>query len=726
MLTLILFQSHRQYTSQFQRWNLRKYGQPQSNNPRTSDPVVDLPSSVPAFGPYSDGPSHPGASKRQRSNLSLSSTQSSRSRPPVPAKKPKLQAFLAQKNGQQDPYAGLGDCFDTRMTAEPQEDRARSLRASIISDVDARPSSIQHPAPVEDRHDLERNDRCVFSTTTSVARDVPDHTMRNVDSVAHDPFAEPKTAPMSSRATLNSVSVCDVASESQVSIAGPSSSPGHRWRGGPPFCPSQRWSSVQEVSRYAKKVQSNRPIQEFSEEEILDLRMAADYLQILHFDDEASYLYAPVIQWYQADTRGRERTVFITTILHAYAAISENHQEIVQNLLITELNKASSPLMKFLSHMMLAYTYARRGGLHEKAVEHLEAARHCSLAHDIFSMLPDDYRAFDLFTVQNLALCKSLPRRPLRPEDVTVFDKDLGELADGLQLSIFNRVPGPFEIKDGVMHNPCIRSCVRWCLDQLLTASSLPVTWKYKKLSRDDNFLAETITVFTYLFDRARDPRPSATDPSLALWITDTEPRMGIPSTYLLMFLCRMAFQTKESKRSRSSTELIRNTIERFRVLSNASDRDLAVSCLAKFVNFHTFFNWSSKRMEIQELSREHVVGVLQNALMVIVPDLKSMGVSFAEGASNQLQALNNAVTLSAPLESDSLQKMRGKLQQSMSSLSPNRIQEAAANNASITRLSSALANSLSISDAQRRSMSIDSQWGTFSSSIRELMEYYQ
>jgi len=47
-----------------------------------------------------------------------------------------------------------------------------------------------------------------------------------------------------------------------------------------------------------------------------------------------------------------------------------------------------------------------------------------------------------------------------------------GEELARIQNFFLRQIPGPFELQGQLMRNPCIRSCLQWCLTQLLSSDS--------------------------------------------------------------------------------------------------------------------------------------------------------------------------------------------------------------------------------------------------------------
>jgi hypothetical protein len=501
---------------------------------------------------------------------------------------------------------------------------------------------------------------------------------------------------------------------------------------------SHRWRSVQEVVGIARQLDPDRRIDTYSEDEITNMKRAADYLYALAFDDDASLLHALLVKRYQARGYRQPSAAFSTIIAYAYAANKKSHFEIVQNLLDTELNNNPSPLTFFLAHMMLAFTDARRRES-AKAAKHLEIAQRCCNEQDMFALLPQEDRSFDLIAYQSVVRCRSVPSRPLGSSDVDkvtqcperLHEQEMDLLV--LRDLILQRVPGPFEFVDGEMTNPCIRSCLRWCIHELKDMSSVPSIWKNVNRRSDFSMYAEVVATFTYLWDRCQNPR-SQLDDSLTLWIMDTKSRMGISITHLLMFLCCMANSSSviQWTRSKSGDELIANLQHRFELHMNLGDTDLATSFLDTF-NPHNYFDqeslerracfgpWSIERVDFHNASRSYFMDVLRKVLMVILPDEQC-----EEECLTPRQSPSNPGfrTLTSPLESDSFRRMRDGLQDSMQSISSLALNTGAVSGPMqlVNQVSEALRRPSTSGESEWSSTSSRSQDNSVSSSIRELL----
>jgi hypothetical protein len=123
-----------------------------------------------------------------------------------------------------------------------------------------------------------------------------------------------------------------------------------------------RWGSTEELAKSVTQIDLDRPSDNFSEEEIVNIKEAADYLTSFRFDAEAFPLYVLLLKRHQASLGDQSYGPSYPVFTSSHAAMLRSHCEILQNLLQLELGKAqqtASALESFLAHMLLAETYSR-------------------------------------------------------------------------------------------------------------------------------------------------------------------------------------------------------------------------------------------------------------------------------------------------------------------------------------------------------------------------------
>ena len=695
--------------------------------------------------------------------MSLESTSTTSSTPPVPQKKRlKFDAYMADKNdldSSSDPHGDHEMVLDASAFAPPFFDTAHFIKIlsspapiSVTSDSPAlalsnhsalkpKPQLIipSRPAPSFNGAEMLDDERIVMDDPFG---DVDPITPTGSESSSQLPYLSLLRKQSFSSGwgtdegdTFNflresmqdhDTEIVEFPSPSTFSIDETSSSfRTYTMAESQPSLPCS-WGSVEELARFARRIDPNQPIDTFTEEEILNMKRASEFLHALFFDDEASSLYTLLIKRYQAEG-GQNGSIFATTIYYAHAALSKVHCETVQNLLQTEQRRNASPLTSFVAHMTLAHTYARCEN-DEKAAEHLYAALDCGDGEALLAQLPAGDRSFDLIAYHYAARCMSLPLGQVTLRDVEIlFQCEPDQPAGDLQDLILARIPGPFEIADGSMQNPCIRSCLFWCKKELNSIDSVPGSWREMDPTSSYISCAEIVAMFTCLWNRTQNPS-SDDDPYLTLWITETQHRMGISHTYLLILICRMTFFPESWKRARSNIQLVKNMKQRFSKLLKLSDTELAIAFLEKFARTNCLSGWSSDRQAFQEVSRDHALGVLRKTLMVIPPSQNFTEDSDDDSAVTPRQSFPNLYRTLAPSpDSASLHRMRNKYQRSISTISLDSVQSAAKNAAytthpSISELTLALSNS-HLSDTRWDSTSVDSRTSAFSRTVQDIFE---
>jgi hypothetical protein len=101
------------------------------------------------------------------------------------------------------------------------------------------------------------------------------------------------------------------------------------------------WTSVHELVKVADQLRPDRTPQEYTEEEICNMKKAVIYFHISRCYLEASYLYAVILAWnYSRDLQDRW-TSFSYVLCYAGVAYTDAHLSIVSCLLLTELENIS-------------------------------------------------------------------------------------------------------------------------------------------------------------------------------------------------------------------------------------------------------------------------------------------------------------------------------------------------------------------------------------------------
>lgn len=334
-------------------------------------------------------------------------------------------------------------------------------------------------------------------------------------------------------------------------------------------------ASVGPLARSVLQMDSNKHVASFSEDELARVKLAAQLFLSCRFHDEAFRLYSLLIERDRTASPEHHHRSCHTVFVAAHTAILGQDGVTPQDILRLEQAKAvkaKSALDEFLSVMLLAdckvftwrcpYGSERSDGNAEHFVRW--AGMPASKLGDLLDKLPEHDRSLDLLTWYQLVRLQAPPGPKLLDlrHDPSSSNYGFGrteqrwtqwavhEYTDALLL----RRPGPFELADGGMQNPCLRQCVESCHSEILKFDTMlaivgiweRMEWKTMALrnvnmarpSRVRCSIATSMAMFVYLWGIWVDIRKSR-PPQLA-WIDQAEARMGIPPTELLVMVCHM------------------------------------------------------------------------------------------------------------------------------------------------------------------------------------------
>jgi hypothetical protein len=435
--------------------------------------------------------------------------------------------------------------------------------------------------------------------------------------------------------------------------------------------PAREWSSAEELTGMFRRIDPDRPVDSFTDGEISDIKLAADYLNALIYHTDAFPLYVLLLKRYKSLPNYNRETFYSALVKYSLCAREEDHCEISQNLLREELEclDDSAPdtnMRRFMANMMLAHTYTR-GHLSSDSQRHVDAASEIADLDgvDLISQLPDNDRSLDLLVYHNLVRLTD-PRCDLMDHSTYREIKTTFETAQ-LEDIVIARSPGPFEIKDGKMQNPCIRSCLRWCDNEIRYLTSIPGTWKTigRKAKEGSIQICEFTALFLALWERWQQIAQSTPESSAdenRIWMTQTEKLMGISTTELLKFLSYQITYATTWTKTRKDHKLILRLQLGSQSLLREDDSYLAKKFLREYVEFNRLISWPAWRTELRNAARAGILAQLQKVLRLKVPGWNG----FIEAASPPIRALGTvAVTLWPTLAS------------SLSSLELNELYEA-------------------------------------------------
>ncbi|KAF2791189.1 hypothetical protein K505DRAFT_310038 [Melanomma pulvis-pyrius CBS 109.77] len=391
-----------------------------------------------------------------------------------------------------------------------------------------------------------------------------------------------------------------------------------------------------------RRFDSSRPIHTFSQEELVDMKMAAHFLRSLGFDSDAFELFTILLKHLKEPSlqpSWMKASALISCVRSAYWL---PQMDIARNELLKTLDEprdASTDAEHFLYRMLLAETYTRSDEKdHEDFLSEMTIG--CELVSDkMLDRLPDEHRCYDILTYHYLNKCLEYLNAFVKdPSDEgTVFtDKE------HLQIRLMERIPGPFELRRGTMGNPCLRSCLQWCGKQLRTVLTSPDSWKDLQ-SNDMNYIYWTdhIGLYCALWERWQSQRRDCLGSSMDLWMFQTESRMGITSAELLSVTCGLIMSAAPPRLQTGATLTVRARTG-LQSVYRLTDKDLGCQFLDTFsllgtllgsapqrqyhdpVSFFaTLINSTREREAFSDRARAFSRGFIERDLNIILPNVQ-------------------------------------------------------------------------------------------------------
>ncbi|KAN0092324.1 hypothetical protein V8E51_018171 [Hyaloscypha variabilis] len=653
--------SRRQYISQFEKWNLRKY---QSSHGSQAPPAPST-SSADAIRPEHEAmqASHTSNTKRQHSLQSSRSSQVSHgsSRPPVPPKKRQLLSeFMLSRH----PYADLGAAFDNLETH--QFEVGSPTAATVMAS-----SSTKTP--------LGRNIRSTSHTnamSSSIGDDCPRVSM-------------------------------DEPSEGEMLLPCPTESDASEWEGYDDSLWSTPEASSNQMARQERRIDSSRPIESFSRHELQDMKIAADCLLAFTFDRESFALNVLLFKRIKHDSEFPTGVVYSALIACARSCQKPSQIEIAQNLLHQALDESKGPINeaeKFVFRMLLADTYIR-GQNAEDAITHVKHAWRSVFSHEnVFQCLPKEHRALDLILYHYLSRSvryhELLANGDASSNDVQL-EANPALLESQIQDHFLQKKPGPFELEDGRLNNPCVRSCIRWCTKEIEGAASEPRPWKtlVKKCEQHRPGLQQLLTPRTtekrffrlllfalelYLWQRWQTLRSDPAEQDDLLWAHQAENLMGISASELLATVSCLIIRKSDYVKSKISRGLLAQARIGANRLSKLSDQDIGVDFLYVFsktayiepymsertksasnlllLSWKGVFKlWDADRAAMKEVARGYATEFVEETLCMSLPEAHQ-STPLPSNESNTIPQIMRAAllpTLASSLKSSQLSSLR-------------------------------------------------------------------
>ncbi|KAF2866421.1 hypothetical protein BDV95DRAFT_210103 [Massariosphaeria phaeospora] len=341
---------------------------------------------------------------------------------------------------------------------------------------------------------------------------------------------------------------------------------------------------------------SSRPIHTFSEEDLVDMKMAAHFLGCLGFESDAFELFAILLKRLKEPTAQpawEKSSALISCVRSATCASQIDIARSELDKALEEPRDSSTDAEQFLYRMLLAETYAR-SDFKENEDFLSEIVIGCELANDkMLDRLPHTHRRYDILTYHYLNKCL---------EYLNAYVKDAwdeGSLftdKEHLQIRLLERIPGPFELRRGSMGNPCLRSCLQWCVLELRSNLTLPESWNvFRSNDRHYMYWTDHIGLYCTLWERWQTQRRDCLGAALPTWMLQTEALMGITSAELLSIICGMIMGAA-LPRGHSGANVVPRARAGLRLICQLSDRDLGCRFLDTYSLLGTLLSSAPQR----------------------------------------------------------------------------------------------------------------------------------
>jgi hypothetical protein len=570
-----------------------------------------------AGNPFQDHIVETGPTKRPNSLQSLQSLQSLRSpdaKPKVPPKKrQKLNDYMASRESFRDPYADLGLAFDPADQASSSQPAVVTHPRGRITDLVNSPSEMDVCPP---RHRTTTPDGMASVDGISDVCMVTSAASSLSDLVLTEDKGKGKWEPddMGFDAPFATVNV------------------------------EQLEYYFDEPSEPGRKFDSSHPIDTFSDRDIQDMKLAADFLHMLGFDGDAFPLYVLLLKRSKQSSYASPRTTTSAMIACTRSAYWSSQVQLARTLWEPkfEARGASTDVEHFLFRMLLADTYARLGD-YEIANMIIEHTMGCEFATEgLLLKMPYENRSLDLLTYQYLTqgLCykDDLVRDGIASgdieEDYPLFEKSQ------FALCFLHQTPGPFALHDDEMKNPCIRSCLRWCVAMLESTAMMTDSWVNTEPDKQDDPSSQHIGLFCCLWECWQSRRDEQETSEAMKWTSQAEKLMGISAAELLGTICWMIVRASPPVTDSSDSDLVLlRGHAAADLLLMLSDKELSLTFLEESTYFDTRTRMCSQQKAFRTTAREYARSFIERSLGIVLPEAQG---SYAE--TNELNDLSDYI----------------------------------------------------------------------------------
>jgi hypothetical protein len=157
-----------------------------------------------------------------------------------------------------------------------------------------------------------------------------------------------------------------------------------------------------------------------------------------------------------------------------------------------------------------------------------------------------------------------------------------------LEDEFLHQTPGPFELVEESLQNPCLRNCLNWCKTQLRAAYRLPPTFEKLRRQTIHKDWVDNVSIYWYLWIEYHK-LPDALDIN-CFGIENTEQIMGIPTAQLLFNMASAMMETSPpekrlSRLMRKDSNVIQRAIAGAEVLERLTDREFARRFLTQLID---------------------------------------------------------------------------------------------------------------------------------------------
>ncbi|KAK6064287.1 clr5 domain-containing protein [Seiridium cupressi] len=405
----------------------------------------------------------------------------------------------------------------------------------------------------------------------------------------------------------------------------------------------------------------------------------ADFLDAASYDEGACNLYALLLLIEEA--KAPEHLEIITPLLVSCArsARSQSQCRLVQEILSKRLKRteddSARSTKRFLAYILLARTHALQGEFRETRDQLEKAWCHVPHSNQYVYSPPDTalhtfppldtlaYLYHGRLSLISLAANNELqPSPPVIPKLVSYGGLEIF-ITTLRRLNWTFRGLGP--CPSGRHMSDYVRSCITWCLDILIPSDAphclFPSGWG--KPEPDPLVLQEKQTIITNLFFRLYGARREITksEGQSPFWVHYSHEELGISASVLLRICCELIAEDGFENVLRQGHEALAS-----RYLQRLYERTIIIPHLDKYLEFQQL-DLPPKQSVLQKLrpqARQHLL-LTRSRELTMASSLRSSDTSFKrmkEAASSMWQRATSRIWSDCDLPSNALHDTRNSL----------------------------------------------------------------